>query len=378
MTGAEMKAVIATSTAFHLRHLARVLIARGWDVEFHSYLPRWKTRSYGLPDRSVRSHFWHLLPFSALALLRANWPWLTPLREWLASRIDRRIARTMGTASVFVGLSSIAVESAQIAGQRGALVLIERGSSHVRQQLAAALAAGAALPNPRYIEREEASYAAADRLILLSEYARRSFAAAGLADSQLEVMPLGADLRLFTRPDRSPPLPVRAMVVGGWTRRKGCDLVGALLEAIPGLRITHIGMPGDAPMPASDRFATMGPQPQEIVAAAMREHHLLLFPTRDDGFGMVMAEALASGMRVVGSTASGAPDLARLVGSEHVTLIEPGSLDQFIAATAAQIDAITRAPGKAALPAEAIRQLSWDGYGDRYAAMLARLLEQRV
>lgn len=42
-----MKAIVATSTAFHLRHLAVALGRTGWEVEFHSYLPRSKTRSYG-------------------------------------------------------------------------------------------------------------------------------------------------------------------------------------------------------------------------------------------------------------------------------------------------------------------------------------------
>lgn len=84
-----MRIVFAASTAFHLRHLALELLERGWDVEFHSYLPRWKTRQYGLPDHATVSHFSALLPWSGLALLRGV-P-LQGLREWLFAKVDRRI-----------------------------------------------------------------------------------------------------------------------------------------------------------------------------------------------------------------------------------------------------------------------------------------------
>ena len=107
-----MRVVIATSTGFHLRHLAVELERCGWEVEFHSYLPRWKLRGYGLSDGSIRSHFKSLLPLSGLALLRGGARWLLPVREALFARIDRRIAATMGPADAFIGLSAVAVDSA--------------------------------------------------------------------------------------------------------------------------------------------------------------------------------------------------------------------------------------------------------------------------
>ena len=130
-----MRFLIGTSTAFHLRHLAVQLRNRGHQVEFHSYLPRWKTRQYGLPDDAVVSHFRPLLPWSALALLRGWARWLTPIRHRLFARVDARIAahiaRQRQPFDVFVGLSSVAVASADAARENGALVLIECGISHI-------------------------------------------------------------------------------------------------------------------------------------------------------------------------------------------------------------------------------------------------------
>lgn len=373
-----MKAVIATSTAFHLRHLAVALHDHGWDVEFHSYLPRWKTRSYGLPDDCVVSHFAPLLPWSALALLRGGAGLLKPVRERLFAMIDRRIARTMSPADVFIGLSAVTVTSAEHARRAGALVLIERGSSHILTQAATAKTNGAEGPSALYVERELDSYAQADRIVVLSGFSASTFADHGLAEDRLEIMPLGVDLSCFSPGPGLPPPPLRALVVGAWSRRKGCDLITPLLDAMPDLRVTHVGLADGLPFPDHPRFQTLGYLDHGRLPAVMREHHLLIFPSRDDGFGMVMAEALGCGLRVVASDASGAPDLAGQVGSPFVRVVPAGSAEALIAAVQDQAQALSEAPAAFAPPPERVARLSWRGYGTRYIAMLERLLSRKA
>lgn len=373
-----MKIVFATSTPFHLRHLARELAALGHQVEFHSYLPKWKTRAHGLPDSACVSHFWRLLPWSALALLRGGGPARARIREGLFAKVDRAIARHMGDADVFIGMSAVAVDSARAARAKGQLVLIERGLTHILTQKAVAQAAGGRIPSDLYVERELASYACGDLVIVLSQHAAASFHEQGFPAEKLETVPLGVDTALF-HPAASPlPLPVRAIFVGGWSQRKGCDLFEPLLEAIPELHLTHVGLQDGLDFPQNPRFTSLGYRTPQQLAEELRQHHLFVFPTRDDGFGMVLAEALASGLRVVSSTASGGPDLARIVGQEHLTLVPPGSLEELVAATRAQIAAIQADPARMALNSQAIDLLSWHGYGVRYAAMLERLLGARA
>ena len=376
-----MRFLIATSTAFHLRHLAVQLLNRGHEVEFHSYLPRWKTRQYGLPDRAVVSHFMGLLPWSGLALLRGWARHLTPIRHRLFSRIDERIARHIrqsdASIDVFVGLSSVAVASAKVARQKGALVLIECGISHILNRDSGGPAYGGEQVDPLYVARELASHAEADRIVLLSQFARSSFLANGEPAERLEVISLGADLDRFVREGQSPPLPAKALVVGNWSFQKGCDLIEPLLRQVPELTVDHIGAVLDAPLPDSERFRSLGHMPQPDLARAMRDYHLLLFPSRDDGFGMVMAEALAAGLRVVASDASGGPDLAELIGTEFVSVIQSGSLADLERATRAQLAAITADPAGASPPPDRITRLSWGGYVDRYLAMVNRLLAGR-
>lgn len=369
-----MRVVIATTTAFHLRHLARELIAQGHDVTFVSILPKWKTRGYGLPDAACVSLFARLQPWAGLAVLRLPWIWLDRVRDRLAARVDRAIARTAPACDVFIGLSSVTVASAAAARAKGARVLIERGASHIDTQAASATAAGAAPPSPLYVAREHASYRAADVVVVPSRFVAATFAAAGFPAERVRVTPLGVDLSAFPMPATPAPAPVSAIFVGGWTRRKGCDLFAGLLDRLPDLRLTHVGLPGDVAFPDNPRFRTLGYLGHAVLAGELPRHHLFVFPSRDDGFGMVMAEAIACGLRVVASTASGAPDLQATLGDAIVTVVAPDDLDALAAAVAGQMRATAADPAAARPTAEQRTRLSWAGYGIAYSAMLGDLV----
>lgn len=366
-----MRIVIATTTGFHLRHLARELITLDHDVTFISILPKWKTRSYGLPDSACISLFTRLQPWATLALLRRSWGWLRRVRDELAVRTDHAITHVLPTCDVFIGLSSITVDSAVAAREAGARVLIERGATHIDTQVAAALAAGAEPPSALYVSRENASYAVADLIVVPSRFVERTFAEASDKPKTVCVIPLGVDTASFAMPAAPAALPVSAIFVGGWTRRKGCDQFAPLLDALPALHLTHIGLPGDVPFPASDRFSTLGYLTALALGAELPKHHLFLFPSRDDGFGMVMGEALACGLRVVASSASGAPDLQAIVGDDLVTVIPPSDFAALRDATREQMAVIERDPAGARPTPTQRERLSWQHYGEAFAAMLA-------
>jgi glycosyltransferase involved in cell wall biosynthesis len=69
----------------------------------------------------------------------------------------------------------------------------------------------------------------------------------------------------------------------------------------------------------------LGPLDRSQVARRYREADLFTLPSSAEAFGNVFAEALASGLPIVGSTTGGIPDLV-----EHGTnglLVEPGDLN---------------------------------------------------
>jgi len=370
-----MKVVIATTRGFHLRHLARELIAIGRDVEYLTYLPRFRIESDGIPLSRAKSYFWQLQPWSAAALFRH----LQNLQDVAVERMfeltDRAFARDLPPCDVLIGLSALTVETACVARQKyGAKIVLERGSRHVLSQ-SELLAGGGKALGKAYVERELAGYELADYIALPSGHTVESFVERGFDQARLFKNPYGVDLRFF-RPSPRPTGAIRLLYVGGWTFQKGCDAFTDVLRAHPELALTHVGMPGDVGFPQLPNFVSLGHKTHGEIREVMAYHHILLLPSRQDGFGMVLSEALASGLPVIGSTKTGAPDLQDLIQNKKaVRLVAPANADDLIRAIQELSRWIeTESGGREILTDVDRRNLSWAAYAKRYDEFLRSII----
>ena len=116
--------------------------------------------------------------------------------------------------------------------------------------------------------------------------------------------------------------------------------------------------------------------PMRSIAGHYRAADLLIFPTLYEPFGMVIAEALASGLPAVVSRIAGAAELMR-DGFEGFLLDDPADVDQIASAWTrlAADDARRREMGKLARLAVAGR--SWDVVAGEHLAVLEPLLRDR-
>jgi glycosyltransferase involved in cell wall biosynthesis len=113
----------------------------------------------------------------------------------------------------------------------------------------------------------------------------------------------------------------RMIFLGQCVERKGLDL---LLEALGGLTLMswHLDVVGDGPekqnlqgiastLKLSDRVTFWGTQKNDIATRILENSDLLVLPSRWDGWGAVVNEALLRGIPVVCSNLCGAADLLR-------------------------------------------------------------------
>lgn len=108
---------------------------------------------------------------------------------------------------------------------------------------------------------------------------------------------------------REAPERVQFLIVGGLIPRKGVDTVLRALENVDSP--TDLTILGEGPekkrlIRLAERqeihdIEFLGAVPYDRVPKHMKDAHVLLFPSRHDGFGMVTMEALASGRPVVAS-----------------------------------------------------------------------------
>lgn len=179
-------------------------------------------------------------------------------------------------------------------------------------------------------------------------------------DQPLFKMPWFSDLTRFASLDDATRVNLGEttfLYVGSFIPRKGVDLLARafseLVEAVPNVRlvIAGDGDPGDGfdqhlSRAAAARVVRCGFVPWERLPELYRRGDFLVMPSRYDGWGLVIPEAMASGLPVIGSVHAGATlDLVRV----GVTgwRVRPTDVQELVAAMRQA----------AVLPGEALREM---------------------
>jgi glycosyltransferase involved in cell wall biosynthesis len=326
-----VKIAIAVQGRFHAFDFARSLVNRGHDVTILTNYPGWAVERFGFPRDRVRS-FW---PQGVLARAIDRVPGLAskspadallhvPFGRWARNQLKK------GKWDIVHSWSGISEELLREDLPGRPVRHLMRGSSHIRTQARLLLEeerrAGVRQdqPTPWIIAREEREYALADRVVVLSSFARESFVSEGVAPSRLRLLLLGARLDWF-RP--SPAVlnariqrilagePLRVLYVGSLSYRKGLlDLANIARELSPsGFQIQLVG-----PQPAETRrlrlelgkWATLIPkQPQSSLPSSYAWGDIFIFPTIEDGYAQVLAQAAASALPILTTTNGTGQDL---------------------------------------------------------------------
>jgi len=377
-----MRIAMVSSGRFHLCDLARELDARGHDVTLYSLVPAWRTRAFGLPDRCNRWLGPYLAPIYAMRRIAARTRQADSADHLLSVAIDHVAARLVARCDVLIGMSQLSLACIDSVRRRfGARTFLERGSRHIvsqRQILAGIAVAGAAqqLVPDWAVRRELAEYERAYMIVVPSTHARTSFVERGVSATKLFRNPYGVDLTMFPSTPAPPPdTPPTIIMVGSWSLQKGCDvLVDAWQRlATKGTRLVHVGPIADAPMPAVPGFEHHDPVDQRHLTQWYAQAHVLALASRQDGFGLVQAQALASGLHVAASDYTGAEDLQQCLDDPRAVAIVPvNDAAALASALDEQLAAAHAMRGMRDLLGAARPRLSWEAYGSRYDAMLRR------
>ena len=151
----------------------------------------------------------------------------------------------------------------------------------------------------------------AERVYATSRWSRASVArAGGLREEDVGILPIPVDVDAFAPADEWPPAePLLAFVGRADDTRKNVRL---LLDALPLIPEARALLIGSAPAALPERAEATGPVPS--VASHLRRATLLVLPSRQEGFGIVAAEALATGVPVVTTPCGGPEALVRESG----------------------------------------------------------------
>ncbi|RRN80761.1 glycosyltransferase family 1 protein [Pseudoxanthomonas sp. SGD-10] len=155
----------------------------------------------------------------------------------------------------------------------------------------------------------------ADRVVAVSQFASE-MARKTLIDVPMQVIHNGIDTTAF-QPGvrtRQPHEPFRLLYVGSWMARKGVDLLAPIMRELgEGFELRYTGGPAadrDRPSMPPNMHDVGHLQPPQV-AYAMQNADAFLFPSRSEGFGLVVAEAMACGLPVITTRCSALPEVVQ-------------------------------------------------------------------
>jgi len=166
------------------------------------------------------------------------------------------------------------------------------------------------------VERLDREIELADHILVGSGFAKQSFLAEGVPESKICVIPYGVDASLFTPPESPRPRDrFNVLFAGQLSQRKGISYLLRAYERIhgPGTSLTLVGQlqdDGRALRPWSHLFRHITHVPRPRLAELFRQADVFVFPTLIEGMGLVVVEAMASGLPVI-TTPNGPGDIVR-------------------------------------------------------------------
>jgi glycosyltransferase involved in cell wall biosynthesis len=237
--------------------------------------------------------------------------------------------------------------------------------------------------DPRDTVREEAIYAGADAITVPSQAAARSFVEMGVPPAKIHVIPYGVRLESFRQTAEPTAGEFNVLFAGSGSLRKGVPYLLQAFAAVrhPRKRLRIAGGLQQDLRSVLGRLPTaqvefLGPVPKPKLIEYMNRSDVLVLPSIEEGFGLVVPEAMACGCPVICSANVGGADMVTDgVDGFIVPIRDPAALTD-------RMMRLADDPGLAqSMRAAALSRVQriggWTQYGDQWEALLRGLLAAR-
>lgn len=219
-------------------------------------------------------------------------------------------------------------------------------------------------------------YLLSSKIVTASSFVKKGLVNQGVPENKIAVIPYGVDSTLFqckNFADQNGPLKI--LYVGNITEFKGIrTLISAMMHFKKNeVMLTLVGWGADDFKLRNqdlnyDSCQFYGKIAKQKLPEIYRSHDLFIFPSFIDGFGLVILEAMSSGLPVIASKNSAGPDL--ITAYREGFLFEPFSIVELTRRISFFLEnpsAIHAMGLSARLSAESY---TWDSYGERWAELI--------
>lgn len=394
-----MNIIISAGGRFHAHHLAQQLVKRDSLMRFYTFSAETETnriKNYCLGSWLDWVYF-KLRINKLISPSRYNTYKDILFDHWVSKQLKHE-----KRCDIFVGWANYVTESIPVVRRlpfeatspwgaqrsRGAKIIIESGSCHIAvqqkllQQEYDKLGLTYKPITQKNRERMEGEYAQADYIMTLSSFARNSFLSQGFAAEKILQVPCGIDVEYFDKPvELSSPKKFIVIFVGLLSIRKG---IHHLIEAWQQLNLpldrTQLLLVGTMQRDLqqvlynkqlNSNIIFYGPTSRVTLRTLYQQASVFVLPSIEDGFGMVMGEAMASGLPVICSRNTGAPDV--ITHGNEGFLVNAGDVRAFAEKISWCYEYQQQACEMGFAGRETIKNYTWDVYGERVYDLYKKL-----
>jgi len=233
------------------------------------------------------------------------------------------------------------------------------------------------LKKQKYLDFENAELNNADAIVVASSFTKNTLLKNGIPNEKIFLNPYGVDINKFRFNDtRDFSKKLKFVFIGSVTARKG---VPTLLKAWQKINpknaeLLIIGPIGDKErklIPNVENIKVLGKIPNDSLPEIIDDCHIFVFPSYFEGFGLVILEAMASGLVVITTDATAGPDIIenRKEGFFY-SAYDENKLVAYIQLCMDNRDLLKSISLAARKKAESF---TWDAYGDRYYNIINNL-----
>lgn len=303
-----MKVLVTHPGRQHSHQAALALEKAGLLAGYWAGVPASGFHRYGpVPLNPARTAWFPWTPALRRIGPRADFAACRLFDRWAAGRLEK------AGATAVIACEISALEIFRKARELGIATLLDAPSIHHAAQDRLHGTTDSPDLHRRIVAVKNAEIALADHVLTVSELARGTYLNAGVPPEKVHAVPLGADLEMFSPDGTEMAGPLTFLFAGATIRRKGFDLLVEAFERVrsenPDVQLRIVGSRGDLGHLLNPEIDFLGPKTQPELAAELRRADVLVLPSRNDSYAMVVAEALASGTPALVSEMVGAKDL---------------------------------------------------------------------
>jgi glycosyltransferase involved in cell wall biosynthesis len=383
--------------------LARQLVRRSWLSEFWTGFALSKDSWYATPLKTLLPERWSKrIANRFIRDVPARYLRTTPFIEWKALR---QLQSGKSAQSVFfernrvfqeiISTSSIKKATGIIGFDTSSWLLAEKAKNagkpfFLDQSISHPLANESILREviERYpewqedfqqkpalmLDAEKREHELAGKIVVASRFTRQTLISEGVDADKIVVNPYGVDVQRFNPSNLArSQRPLRFIFVGLISARKGVPL---LLEAWKSLASLNaelwlVGPVADSIrplLPPLPGLKLLGKRPHEELPELFRQCDVFVFPSFCEGFGLVLLEALASGLPIITTEATAGPDL--ISDGNEGYIIKSGDTDALCHTMQSFIDNPDQVKAMSEAARRCAEKYTWEAYGDRWDKIL--------